>query len=272
MSAVTTGRQTTALLEARAVRAGYGRTIVLRDVSVAVPQGRVIALIGPNGAGKTTLVRVLAGLLRPVSGSILLGGEDATQDQAFKRARRGLRLVPEGRGIFRDLTVLDNLYVQVARAQRRDAVERLATAFPALRDRLGQKAGSLSGGQQQMLALARCYLSDPRLILVDEVSMGLAPLVVDQIYESLQELAAQGVALLIVEQYIDRVLGIAEDVHILSQGQVAFSGTPADLDRGYVMEHYLGIEKQQPVPGDVAVPESTGSATATETPSAHKDA
>jgi branched-chain amino acid transport system ATP-binding protein len=162
--------------------------------------------------------------------------------------------VPEGRGVFRELTVRDNLYVQVPRSERKQAVELFVTAFPALRNQLKQKAGSLSGGQQQMLALARCYLSDPQVIVVDEVSMGLAPLIVDQIYQSLQELAVRGIALLIVEQYIDRVLALAHDIHILNQGQVVFSGAPQNVDRAYVMEHYLGLESAagaQPEPAPV---------------------
>lgn len=243
MSTTTTPVGTTAL-SLEGVTAGYGGTIVLRDVSLDVPSGSIVALLGPNGAGKTTLMRAAAGLLKATRGSISLGGEVVTGQPAAKRARNGLCLIPEGRGIFPSLTVKENISVLVKPRQRANAVERVIEAFPALRDRLGQAVGTMSGGQQQMVAMSRCYAAPADIILLDEVSMGLAPLVIDEIYESIRDLARRGTSLVIVEQYVDRVLAIADTVHVLSRGTVTFSGPPSSTSRDELMRKYLHVVPQ----------------------------
>jgi branched-chain amino acid transport system ATP-binding protein len=233
----------------RNVTAGYGRTTVLRDVSLTVPSGRLVALLGPNGAGKTTLLRVASGLLRPAAGEVLLAGENVTRCAPNQRARSGLCLIPEGRGIFRSLTVRDNLRMQVPPWERDTAVDIAVAAFPILGQRLSQVAGSLSGGQQQMLALGRAYLSRPAVVLLDEVSMGLAPRVVDEIFAALASLATTGVALLLVEQYVNRALEMADDVVLLDRGAVTYAGAAGDLDEAAVLRGYLGGDVSTLRPG-----------------------
>jgi branched-chain amino acid transport system ATP-binding protein len=231
-----------AALALAGVSAGYGGVTVLRGVDLVVPAGSIVALLGPNGAGKTTLLRTASGLLRPTAGRVLVGGRDVTGRAPNKRARAGLCLIPEGRGIFRSLTVRENLRMLVPPWRSDNSVDRALDAFPVLRQRLGQIAGTLSGGQQQMLALARTYLADPEVILLDEVSMGLAPKVVGEIFETLHDLAGHGVALLLVEQYINRALEMADQVVLLDRGRVVFDGSPADLDEDTVVKRYLGVE------------------------------
>ena len=228
------------VLELAGVTAGYGRTTVLRDVDLVVPEGTVVALLGPNGAGKTTLLRTAAGFMRPSKGLIRQGGQEVTRATPVQRSRGGLCLVPEGRGVFRSLTVKENLILQVPPWQKDTALDRAYDAFPILKERSGQVAGTMSGGQQQMLALARAYLSRPKLVLLDEVSMGLAPRIVEEIFESLRMLAKQGVALLLVEQYIHQALGMADHVFLLNRGTVTFSGAPSELDQDALAQGYLG--------------------------------
>jgi branched-chain amino acid transport system ATP-binding protein len=228
------------MFELRDVTAGYGDTMVLRDVSLHVPDSSVVALLGPNGAGKTTTLRVASGLLRPKQGSVVLDGADVTKAGPYQRARRGLCLVPEGRGIFPSLTVRENLTLYVPRAQQRAAFERAVETFPVLGDRRSQIAGTLSGGEQQMLALVRAYIANPGLVLIDEASLGLAPLVVDAIFEFIERLASEGVALLIVEQYINRALALASTVYLLSQGRIVYSGPAGELDEERVFALYTG--------------------------------
>jgi branched-chain amino acid transport system ATP-binding protein len=229
-----------AALELRGVTAGYGGTTVLRDIDLALPPGHVLALLGPNGAGKTTLIRAAAGALRVSRGRVLMRERDMTARPPYVRSRAGMCLVPEGRGIFPSLTVRENLYVQTTRQERTEAVQRAVAAFPVLGKRLSQIAGSMSGGEQQMLALARCYVRQPAVVLVDEVSMGLGPKVIDDIYGSLRELAGHGVALVLVEQYVDRALELADSVQVLNRGRTVFRGRPDDLGRTELIERYLG--------------------------------
>jgi branched-chain amino acid transport system ATP-binding protein len=212
------------MLELSGIKAGYGGHIVLRDVSLTVPPGTVVAVLGPNGAGKTTLMRVVSGLLRPSSGTVLLDGEDVTRAQPYVRARRGLCHIPEGRGIYPTLTVRENLVLHSRQGEEAAALDRAASAFPVLGEKLRQPAGQLSGGQQQMLSLVRAWITSPTMVLVDEASMGLAPVVVDQIFEFLGQIAASGTALLIVEQYVNRALALADTVYVLNKGTVVFSG------------------------------------------------
>ena len=234
------GSQAAPLLDVRGLTAGYGRTTVLRDVDLRVDAASVDALLGPNGAGKTTLLRTIAGLVRPTTGIVELSGVDVTAYATYKRARAGICLVPEGRGVFPSLTVNENLLLQLQKPARGAAIDRAFEAFPILRDRRHQMAGTMSGGQQQMLAVARCYLSSPSLILLDEVSMGLAPLIVDQIFDSLMRLAREGIAILLVEQYVNLALQLASTVNLLSRGELTFTGPASDLDDERVLNDYLG--------------------------------
>ena len=227
------------MLELRRIAAGYGGHTVLRDVSLTVQPGTVVAVLGPNGAGKTTLLRVASGLLKPTAGTVLLGGEDVTRTRPYVRARRGLCHIPEGRGIYPTLTVRENLVLLSRPGEEAAALDRAASAFPVLGDRLRLPAGQLSGGQQQMLSLARAYLTDPKVVIVDEASMGLAPVVVDKIFEFLGQIATSGTALLIVEQYVNRALALADQVYLLNKGSVVAAGRPADIGDD-LFAHYLG--------------------------------
>jgi branched-chain amino acid transport system ATP-binding protein len=229
------------LLRAEHVTAGYGETIVLREVSLTVRAGSVAALLGPNGAGKTTLLRTISGLMPPKSGQVWLGEQEITTRPADFVARAGLCHVPEGRGIFPSLTVRENLILQAKRGAEKLGIERIAEMFPELGRRLGQVAGSMSGGEQQMLALARATLSESSLVVVDEASLGLAPIMVDRIFETFVSLTASGTALLIVEQYVPRALEIADMVYLMDRGQVAFSGPAEAVDGAELTRRYLGV-------------------------------
>jgi branched-chain amino acid transport system ATP-binding protein len=224
------------------ISAGYAGVRVLRDVSLVVPSSSVVALLGANGAGKTTLLRVASGLLRPSAGRVTLDGQDVTGLPPHQLAVRGLCHVPEGRGVFAPLSVEENLKLFSARGAEKAAVEKAVDVFPRLRDRLNQSAGTMSGGEQQMLALARAYISGAPVILLDEVSMGLAPVVVDSIFEFLERVANQGTSLLIVEQYVNKALAIADYAYILGRGRITFAGDSAELVDEDVFHRYLGIE------------------------------
>jgi branched-chain amino acid transport system ATP-binding protein len=227
------------VFELRDIEAGYGRHTVLRDVSLAVAPGAVAAVLGANGAGKTTLLRVASGLLRPSAGAVVFNGRDVTRSAPHARASQGLCHIPEGRGIYPSLTVRENLVLYAPKGAEAAALDRATSTFPVLGGKLRQAAGQLSGGQQQMLALARAYVASPSLVLVDEASMGLAPVVVDQIFDFLASIAATGTALLIVEQYVKRALALADTVHVLNKGTLAFSGKPAEVADD-LFTHYLG--------------------------------
>jgi branched-chain amino acid transport system ATP-binding protein len=224
------------------VTAGYEQTVVLRDVTLTVPLRSITALLGPNGAGKTTLLRVASGLLAPTRGTVRLLGEEVTSDAPHQRARKGLCLMPEGRGIFRSLSVSENLLLHTPPWVRDERLERALSAFPVLRERLKQTAGSLSGGQQQMLALARIHLADPQVVLLDEVSMGLAPIIVSDIFQTLNDLAKSGISIVLVEQFVTRALEMADHVYLLNRGRIAFEGVPSELDEATVLRGYLGTD------------------------------
>jgi branched-chain amino acid transport system ATP-binding protein len=228
------------MLELRNITAGYGATAVLRDVSLWAPARSVVALLGANGAGKTTLLRTASGLLTPTSGQLLLDDEDVTGLQPHALARRGVCHVPEGRGVFPNLTVRDNLLIQANGEHLGAAVERAVSAFPILGQKLDQPAGTLSGGQQQMLALSRAYVTEPAYVLLDEVSMGLAPVVVDELFDFLGKLAAQGCTLVLVEQYVSRALALADYVYLINRGRIEFAGVPSELDSDSLIERYVG--------------------------------
>jgi branched-chain amino acid transport system ATP-binding protein len=229
------------MLELRGITAGYGSHTVLRDVSLVVPDNAVVALLGPNGAGKTTLLRVASGLLKPSAGRILVDGVDATGWPPHRLSERGVCHVPEGRGIFRALSVKDNIRLQAKESFADDPVSAVAEAFPRLGERLAQRAGTMSGGEQQMLALARAYVANSKTVLLDEVSMGLAPKIIDEIFDYLHKLAAQGAALLLVEQYVARALELADFVYILNKGRVQFVGESDELGEEQILASYLGV-------------------------------
>lgn len=224
------------------VEAGYEHTTVLRGVSLTVPARSVTALVGPNGAGKSTLLKTVSGLLKPTRGTIEVDGHDVTTLAPNKRTSLGVCHIPEGRAIYRRLTVRENIVMQAERGQEQRAMELAADAFPRLGERMSQTAGTLSGGEQQMLAMARAYVREQKLILVDEASLGLAPLLVDAIFSFLQNqlVAQRGVALLIVDQFVHRALDMADTAYVMRRGQMAFSGSAAELREGDVFAHYLG--------------------------------
>jgi branched-chain amino acid transport system ATP-binding protein len=230
------------MLTLDSVTAGYGDTTVLRSVDFAVGDGEVVALLGPNGAGKTTLLRTATGFVKPRSGRIAFDGQDVTGNAPHRYSRRGVCHLPEGRGIFPSLTVMENLTVQAREVDLKQSLADVTELFPILAQRLGQTAGSLSGGEQQMLALSRAYLTKPKVVLVDEPSLGLAPRIVDRIYEVLARFVARGVSLVIVEQYVQRALALANTVYILSRGEVIHVGKADELDPHEIYQRYLGVE------------------------------
>jgi branched-chain amino acid transport system ATP-binding protein len=224
------------------VCAGYSGTRVLRDVNLTVPPGSVVALLGANGAGKTTLLRVASGLLRPTSGRVTLDDREVTALRPFELVTAGVCHVPEGRGVFPNLTVRDNLILQSPHGKEKESIDRAVSAFPRLGERLSQLAGTMSGGEQQMLALARTYVQSPKVALLDEVSMGLAPKIVDEIFEFLSLLRDQGSSLLLVEQYVTRALAIANYVYLLHRGEISFAGEPSELADEDVFAQYVGAD------------------------------
>jgi ABC-type branched-subunit amino acid transport system ATPase component len=235
-------------LTVRGLEAGYGATRALTDVSLEVRPGELVALIGANGAGKTTLLKTIAGVLRPRAGSIRLENEEIGGRAPWWVARRGITLVPEGRGIFGDQTVRDNLALGALAASRGgatagagDPTERALTLFPALRARLDEPAGRLSGGQQQMLAVARGLMARPRVLLLDEPSLGLAPLLVREIFDALARLRAGGLTILLVEQMAAQALALADRAYVLASGRITVAGTAAEVRANpAVIQAYLG--------------------------------
>jgi branched-chain amino acid transport system ATP-binding protein len=231
------------ILRAHDLDVRYGAARALNGVSIELPRGSMVALLGPNGAGKSTLGRALSGLVPVTTGRIEFDGHDVTHWPTHRRQRSGLTYIPEGRGIFPGLSVLDNLKMAVRQAgggaQREEAINRAIELFPVLGTRRRQQAGSLSGGEQQMLALARALAVEPKVVIADEMSLGLAPMVVDVVFEGLQRARDDGVTVLLIEQFIHRALGMAERCVILSQGQVAWSGEASDAGPE-VLESYLG--------------------------------
>jgi branched-chain amino acid transport system ATP-binding protein len=233
------GGATGPYLEVRNLSSGYGQATVLRNVSLEVSPGSVTALIGPNGAGKTTLLKTVAGLLKATDGAVHFDDTDITHLSAHGRTQRGLCLIPE-RGIYASLSVRENLVLQALPGRQRESIEQACAIFPILAKRLKQRAGSMSGGEQQMLALVSAYVRSPKLVMVDEASLGLAPLIVDAIFEFLAGLAAQRAALLIVDQFITKTLALADTAYVLRRGEIAYSGSADALLEDDVFEHYLG--------------------------------
>jgi branched-chain amino acid transport system ATP-binding protein len=234
-----------ALLEIDDVHIFYDKIEAIKGLSLAVETGRIVTLIGANGAGKTTILRAISGLMRPRAGAIRFAGQTLGDVPAHEIAALGLRHVPEGRRIFARLTVSENLamggFVRRDRRALAEDRERMLALFPVLRERLGQIAGTLSGGEQQMVATARALMGRPRLLLMDEPSMGLAPVMVEKVFETIRAINAQGMAILLVEQNALMALDIADDAHVMESGRIVLSGGGKQLlDDERVQRAYLG--------------------------------
>ena len=220
-----------AALELRDVRAAYGTINVLRGVDLSVPYGSLVALLGPNGGGKSTALRVIAGQLPTTGGDVFVAGRRINGAAPDELASRGVCLIPEGKGIFPNLSVRENLWMATHSGTPLKEIEEIAFArFPQLGQRRRQLAGTLSGGEQQMLAMARALATNPALLLLDELSMGLAPIVVEQLYEIVAQVAHDGVSILVVEQFARAVLGIVDWVGIMLRGRISNFGTPAAME------------------------------------------
>jgi branched-chain amino acid transport system ATP-binding protein len=232
------------LLSVEGLEARHGLLQAVREVSLEVAEGETLAIVGANGAGKTTLLRAIAGAHRPSRGRVVFDGDDVTRLPAHRRVRRGIALVPEGRRLFPELTVEENLRV-AAGVRRRGPwdVDSVLEAFPLLKPLRHKRAASLSGGEQQATAIGRALMSNPRLLLLDEVSLGLAPVVVDGVYRSLAGLIESGATVLLVEQDLNRALGVADRVVCMLEGRFVLEGTPAELTRERVMEAYFGFRR-----------------------------
>jgi len=235
-----------ALLEVRDIHTYYGNIHALKGVSLEVGAGEIIALIGANGAGKTTTLRTISGLMQPREGRVIYDGEDISHTRADLLVSRGIAMVPEGRGVFAKLSVEENLDMGAYTRRDRDIkddLERMFALFPRLRERRKQYAGTMSGGEQQMLAVARALMSKPRLLLMDEPSMGLAPVLVDGVFDAVQKIQEEGVTILLVEQNAHMALQIADRGYVFQSGEVVMSDTAANLRQNEtVQKTYLGID------------------------------
>jgi branched-chain amino acid transport system ATP-binding protein len=225
---------TDALLELDGVYAGYGEATVLEGVSFSVPLGDCVVILGPNGVGKSTILRTISGVIKPSAGTVRYQGKDLRRVSDYRIARRGLAHVPEGRGIFPGLSVRENLQIGAHAANLRgqeltDTFERVNALFPILVEKSKQQASSLSGGQQQMLAVGRGLMSRPKLLLLDEPSLGLSPLLVDQVFEALRQIKAQGTTILLVEQSARHALALADYAYVIGEGKVQQSGTADEI-------------------------------------------
>ncbi|MGB7221876.1 MAG: ABC transporter ATP-binding protein [Bradyrhizobium sp.] len=237
---------TSPLLQVNDLAVGYGDVQVVWKVDLSVAQGSVVALIGSNGAGKTTILRALSGLLQPIRGRIVLAGETMKASEPLDFVRRGIVHVPEGRRLFAGLSVLDNLMLGAYQRKDRGAIasdiERVFALFPRLRERRRQDAVTLSGGEQQMCAIGRGLMAAPRLLLIDELSLGLAPKVVDELIEALRKVNAEGTSLLVVEQDVATALEFADHAYVIDQGRTVAGGPSAEISRDpAVRTAYLGI-------------------------------
>lgn len=229
------------LLELQSITAAYGGIEVLHGVDLAVPAGTVLALLGPNGAGKTTTISIACGLLTPTSGKVLMAGTDVSGASAEDLARLGVVTIPEGKGIFPNLTVKENLLMATYAGVPMDHVEEVAyTRFARLGERRNQVAGTLSGGEQQMLAMARGLAVNPAVLLLDELSMGLAPLVVEELYGVVAQIAREGTSILVVEQFARTVLGVADLAAVMVNGRIRALGPPDEIENE-LSAAYLGV-------------------------------
>jgi branched-chain amino acid transport system ATP-binding protein len=232
----------TPLLEVRDLVVNHGQLQALSSISLRVFTGEVYAIIGANGAGKSTLLRTIAGLHQPVTGSVLFDGQDVTRVRPERRARQGVVLVPEGRRLFGSLTVEENLKVGTTYARPGPwTIERVYELFDWMGDRRGQRTAQLSGGEQQTVAIGRALVANPRVLLLDELSLGLAPVIVQRIYAMLPQILATGLTVLLVEQDVSQALRVASHVHCLLEGRTTLQGTPADVTAEQVEAAYFGL-------------------------------
>ncbi|MDP9283483.1 MAG: ABC transporter ATP-binding protein [Actinomycetota bacterium] len=232
------------LLSVEQLVAQHGLLQAVRDVTFELADGETLALVGANGAGKTTLLRAIAGAHRPASGRIVFDGRDVAADSAHRRVRRGIALVPEGRRLFSGLTVEENL--QVASGSGRKGpwtLDSVYDSFPLITSLRKRRAGTLSGGEQQATAIGRALMTNPRLLLLDEVSLGLAPVAVEAVYRSLETVLAGGAAVVLVEQDLGRVLGVADRVICMLEGRIVLEGAARDLSRERIVEAYFGLRR-----------------------------
>ena len=232
----------TPVISLRQLHAAYGRIEVLHGIDLDLPAGRVLAMLGPNGAGKSTTLKVVSGQLTPTSGCFHVLGRHVNGIAADALARAGVCTIPEGRAVFPNLTVSENLRMMTYTGQpRREVEDRAFSRFPRLAERRKQVAGTLSGGEQQMLAMARALSSDPAALLLDEISMGLAPLIVDELYTVVRQIAAEGVAILLTEQFARAALSVADTVALMTQGRIVAMGAPEDLPDDLAAAYLGGI-------------------------------
>ncbi len=234
------------LLEARNLYISYGDAPAVWDVSIDVDAGEIVSVIGPNGAGKTTLIGAIAGLLRYRQGELRFDGADMARVKPYDYCAHGIALVPEGRRLFVKMSVEENLeigcYLAAARKARNESLERVYGLFPILRDKRLQLAGELSGGQQQMVAIGRALMARPRIVLFDEPSLGLAPTIVDDMFEIISKVRDDGAAVLLVEQNVIKALSVADRAYVLEQGRIVATGLPDDLlKQPHIREAYLGV-------------------------------
>jgi len=242
------------LLELTSIRVAYGAAVALWDVSLSVGAGELLCVVGPNSAGKSTLINTIAGLHRLAAGSFMFDGQDLSRMPAHRFCAQGIALVPESRRLFTGMSVRENLelgsYIPSARAHRAQSLERVCALFPMLASRLAQPAGSLSGGQQQMVAIGRALMARPRLLLLDEPSLGLAPSVVNDMFRAIRQVHADGIAMLLVEQNVGKALEVADRGAVLEEGRIVASGSPAELARRpEIRRAYLGADLEAPAPG-----------------------
>ena len=234
------------LLEVENLEVGYGEATAVRGISLNVAAGEIVSVIGPNGAGKSTLVNAIGGVLRPTAGMIRFDTVDITRIASYEVCEAGIAIVPEGRRLFTDMSVIENLelggFRRGARGRAAAGLERVFGYFPILRDRQAQIAGSMSGGQQQMLAIGRALMAFPKLLLMDEPSLGLAPSIVSDMFAIIKAINREGVAVLLVEQNIVQALAVASRAYVIEQGRIATSGDPAELSaRPEIRAAYLGL-------------------------------
>ncbi len=239
-----------ATLIVEGLKSGYGEISVLQGISFEGYAGRILGIVGPNGAGKTTAISTIGGLIRARAGRVVIAGVDCTSTPAWRRARLGLAVVQEGKRTLRDLTVQENLELATFSSGKRrrvtlDALEPVLAEFPVLKGRLGERAGALSGGQQQMLAVAQALAARPKVVLVDEPSGGLAPMIVDEVFASLRRVANDGVCVLVVEQTVEHIKAVADAMCVMFRGEIVWSGDPRSEDAGAALDEvYFGVSAE----------------------------
>lgn len=237
------------MLELRSIRVSYGHATAIWDLSLSIAAGELLVVVGPNSAGKSTLISAIAGVHPPSAGAVLLDGQDLAALPAHRYAERGIALVPEGRRLFTSMSVRENLelgsYLPAARKLRAQSLEQVCSLFPAIKQKLEQPAGQLSGGQQQMVAIGRALMAQPRLLLLDEPSLGLAPSIVLDMFAAIRTIHAQGIAVLLVEQNVSMAMGVAQRAAVLEEGRIVASGPPQELmARPELRRAYLGLEAE----------------------------